>query len=288
VFQVFRSLFLSPISVVTAPAGSPVPGLDAWIPRRIAYLLLAMAPAIPLAAAMHSALDRGGRGTLTRAMLAALVLPLAAVLAVSHRVPLWLPRYFVFLTPFIAVLIARGLSSLRPRIVAVAAALLLFGSSAYGCWLYDVDYTKERWRDVVNAIAARSPAGRTAVLVPFDVDPFRFYDVKLASPLAAIEVSHPEVPFASNYSPRQLEEMERRAAERSAPYEEVWVVVRSPNSPVRKQVVVRANRVAAIGRSRVGRWRWDSTGGPVWATRYVRETAPNPGGAGRDTLSRAR
>jgi len=48
-----------------------------------------------------------------RFALAGLFLPLIAVWAVSFKVPLWLPRYFVFLTPMLGVLLARGLWSGR-------------------------------------------------------------------------------------------------------------------------------------------------------------------------------
>jgi hypothetical protein len=254
------------------------------MPRRIAQLLLLLVPAVPLAAAAGALFAPGHRGPFLRAIVVALVLPMAAVLSVSSRIPLWLPRYFVLLTPFLAVLLAVGLARLRPSPLAAAWGILLFLSNGYACFRYDVDYSKERWRDVVHAIEARRGAGHTAAMVTFDADPFRYFNVRLARPVDAFEVSHADVPFASGYTPEQLDAMERAAARRAAAYDEVWVVVRSPNSAVRRQLVVRANQAAAIGRVRAGRWRWDSTNGPVWATRYVRAAGDSSGaGTARGT-----
>ena len=120
----------------------------------------------------------------------------------------------------------------------------------------------------VGGTAPWGPGGPT--LVPFDVDPFRFYNRKLAHPVPAFEVSHPEVPFASEYTERQLEEMESQAAAHAAPYDEVWVIVRSPNSAVRRELAFRTERAAAAGRRLTGRWRWDSAGGPLRVARYDR------------------
>jgi hypothetical protein len=149
------------------------------------------------------------------------------------------------------------------------AALFLI-TQAYACFRYDTDYTKEPWREVTRAIATAAPRGRTAVLVPFDVDPFRFYDLELGSPVAAIEVSHPAVPFASSYTPLELDEMERAAARQSAGYDDVWVVVRSPNSQVRRDLAARTERVAANGREPRGRWQYDSFSGPLRVSRFTR------------------
>lgn len=269
-FQVPRALFLSPTPLVTAPKGSGWPGLDAFVPRRLAHLALFLAPAVPLLAAAPTLFEKDRRGLLMRATLAALVLPLLAVLAVWTWKPLWLSRYFVFLSPFLAILLARGLATLRPPALSRAWTVLLIVVSAYGCVRYDHDYSKERWRDVARTIARMGAPGRTAVLVPFDLDPYRFYNVKLEQPVAAFEVSHPDVPFASSYTTGQLADMMERAARSTAGYDEVWVVVRSPNSEIRREVARRAEGVAARGRRFAGRWRWDATNGPLRVVRYVR------------------
>lgn len=270
VFQVLRSVFLSPLPLVSPPPGSQVPGLGAWLPRPLAHGALALAVAVPLAAGLIAARGRGTRPLVLRALAAGLFLPLAAVLAAAVRVPLWLPRYFVLLSPMLCVLLARGIGTLRPAALAGAWAALLLAVAAYGGLRYDRDFTKEPWREVTARIAAAAPAGRAAVLVPFDVDPFAYYVARQRAPVAAIEVSHPEVPFASHFTGRQLDELEAAAHARAAGYDEVWVVVRSPNSPERRELARRAERAASAGRVLVARERWDSYGGPLRLVRFSR------------------
>ncbi len=272
VFQVLRAVFLSPIPIVTPSPGAHLPGLDAFLPRRLAHLLLIALPGLPLLAALRSAWAPAPRGPVTRLALGGLFLPLAAVWLVSFKVPLWLPRYFVLLTPMLAVLLARGLVSL-PRALGRSWAALFLLTAGYACVRYDTDYTKERWRDAVRLITETGAPGRAAALVPFDVDPFRYYNRRQANPVAAFEVSHPAVPFASSYTPEQLDQMERAAAELTAGYDEVWVVVRSPNSEVRRELARRAERAAAAGRTLVERDSLAAVGGPLRLARFRRAAA---------------
>ncbi|HET7225347.1 MAG TPA: glycosyltransferase family 39 protein [Candidatus Eisenbacteria bacterium] len=272
VFQVLRTVFLSPLSLVTPPRGTTLPGLDAILPRPAAWLLLLAIVLVPLAWSVRSIRAAWPRGHVVRLCAFALFLPLAAVLAASVKVPLWLPRYFVLLTPFLAVLQAAGIARMRPRGLATTAAAALLLVNTYGTFRYQVDYTKEPWREVAAHIAEHAHPGRSAVLVPFDLDPFAFYDAQLPHPLAAYEVSHPAEPFAAHFTPRELDETEAAARRNAAPWDEVWVIVRSPNSPVRREVARRARRAAATaGRVQVGGEEvWNSVGGPLWVTRYAR------------------
>jgi len=271
VFQVLRAVFLSPIPLVTPPPGSPLPGIEAWLPRPLAHLVLTALPLVPLLLGARYALVPGPPGTVVRFALAGLFLPLIAVWAVSFKVPLWLPRYFVFLTPMLGVLLARGLWSMRPPRLSYAWIALLLLSSGYACFRYGTDYQKEPWRQVVRHIGLTQRQGRSAALVPFDVDPFRYYDRRLENPVAAFEVSHPDVPFASDYTPAQLDEMESAAREHATAFDQVWVVVRSPNSDVRKEVAQRAERAAASdGRVLVDRSIWTSMTGPLRVARFER------------------
>jgi hypothetical protein len=91
-FQVLRAVFLSPIPLVTPHPGAPFPGLDAWLPRALAHVLLGALPTLPLIAALPSAIGRDRRATVVRLSLAILLLPLLAVWLVSFRQPLCSPR----------------------------------------------------------------------------------------------------------------------------------------------------------------------------------------------------
>ena len=162
---------------------------------------------------------------------------------------------------------------------------LLLVSSAYACVRYAIDYRKEQWRPVVAHIASVSGPHAVA-LVPYDVDPFRYYDRRQPRPIEAFEVSHPEVPFASNYTEKQLEEMIDGAREHMRGHDEVWVVVRSPNSEVRLELSRRVTRAANEGRILVGQEIWNSMSGPLRVAHYLGESAGRAGVTADSTAAR--
>lgn len=279
-FQVLRAILVSPLPLVSDVPGAP--GLGRWLPGPLAQGLLLLAPLLPLAVALPALLARDARGASLRLAAAAVLLPLIAVFVVSLRSPLWLPRYFVFTTPFIAVLAAHGVMRVRPAFVRAALAALLLAIGTFGLWRYQATFTKEPWREATAFIArtAGKPplaadAGRgAALLVPFDDDALRYYVRRHAAPLHVFEMAHADDPFASAFTSRQLDEVEAAARAQSAPFDEVWVVIRSANSPARREVVRRAEAVAGEGRERAGATEFDSTIGPVMVVRFVRSGEP--------------
>jgi hypothetical protein len=279
-FQVLRAILISPLSLVADAPG--MPGLGRWLPAPLAQGLLFVAPLLPLALALPALLGRDRRGATLRLAAAAVLLPLAAVYAVSFRSSLWLPRYFVFTTPLLAVLIAHGLWRLRPAPVRALGAALILGLMLFGVGRYQLTFTKESWRAAAARIveSAGSPplagdaAPGIAVLVPFDADALRYYFRRGASPPAVFEVAHRDDPFASAFTPAQLDEVEAAARGHTAAFDEVWVVVRSANSPARREVVRRAEAVAGTGRLRAEEAVFESTLGPVRLVRFVRTGAP--------------
>jgi mannosyltransferase len=289
-FQVLRSVFLSPISLVTPPIGATLPGLEQFIPRALAWGLLVVIPFLPLGGALAVAGDRDERGLLTRFTIGALILPLITVWAVSFHRPLWLPRYFVFLTPMVAVLSATGLRALLSRPLAMVWFALLLLATGYGTFRYYTDYTKEPWRRAVEVIAARSDPADTRVIVTFDPDPFEFYNRRLPRPFAWAAAAHPDVPFHDAFTRAQLAEIDDTLRARTAGAEDVWVVVRSPNSEVRRQIAASALAIASAGRMRTDFDSLGSVQGPLRLTRFVRVPSgtamPAHAGAG-DTLSAA-
>lgn len=278
VFKVLRAALLSPLPLVSAPEGSTLPGLDAWMPRLLAWAFVSLPVAIALLYGLPELAGRDGRGRITRVAWALWFVPVVAVFIVSFQRPLFLPRYFVFVTPAVSILFTLGASALprRPLRFVLGGWLVLL--SVLGLVRYQHDYTKEPWRAVTADIGARTAVGRSAVLVPFDVDPFAYYNRRLANPVAAFEVGHPAEPFAAHYTDQQLQELQAAAYRNSASYDEVWVVVRSPNSEIRREVARRAEAVAGEGRALVERRRWDSLTGPLRVSRFVR------GGATPDSL----
>jgi hypothetical protein len=250
-FQVIRAVLLGPLSLVTPPYAATTPGLDHVMPRKLAWLILLATPLMPLAFVVPRLFDRDRRGMLLRFVLGALVLPLAAVFVVSFWRPLFLTRYFVFLTPMVAILIATGVRSMRPRVASMAWFGLLMVVNGYATFRYYIDYSKEQWRAAAEKIAADSDPAHTAVIVTFDPEAFAFYNLKLPRPYPVFAAAHPDVPFHDAYTPGQLDTIERTLRDSTARFDETWVVVRSPNSPVRKEIVRRSLAVAAIGREGV-------------------------------------
>lgn len=274
VFKVLRAVLVSPVPLVNAPAWSSMPGLDQWLPRPLAWAVVALPAALLLLVSLPVMFRPGARGHLARLTWAAWVLPLVLVLAVSFQKPLFLPRYFVFTTPYLAVLMALALDEIRgARLLRLALGTLVAGTQMLGLARYHSDYSKEPWRLAARHVEALATPGRTVVLVTYDADPFAYYAHRDSIAVAVREVGLESEPFAAEFTPAELIEVEARARADAAAYDEVWVMVRSANSEVRREVARRAEHVAAEGRMLSQRLRWDSATGYVRASRYVRRAA---------------
>ena len=277
--QVLRALILGSISLVHKPDSATTPGLDHYLPRTLAWLVLTAVPLVPLLGLLPRLRDPGERGMLLRYVTGALVLPLVAVFAISFWRPLWMARYFVFLSPMIAILLAVSIMSLQRRAVAMAWFALLLLVNAYAVFRYAIDYTKEPWRAVAKMVSDASDASRTAVIVTFDPDPFVFYNAKLEHPYPVYVAAHPDVPFHDTYTPGQLDQITRALRDSTARFEEVWVIVRSPNSPIRKELVRRTQLAVAEGRERIAADSLNSVQGKLRVSRYRRPLHHLIGGA---------
>jgi hypothetical protein len=263
IFHVLRGIAIAPIPLVTSPNEALQPGLEAVMPRSIGQFLLFALPGVPILLGLWAARRSDPAGAMARTGIAGLLAPLGAVIALSWFSPRLLPRFFVFESTFLCLLMAAGLAAMRPGGLATLWTLLLVVMGFYGIERYDVDYTKERWRDAVQFVDVSGMSGRKAALVTFDIDPFAFYNSRLANPMPAFEYSHPEVPFSHAFTPAQLTDMQRRGAANLRDFDEVWVFTRDPKSGTRLEAVKQARTLAAEGRRFVGEWRWDATGGPV-------------------------
>jgi mannosyltransferase len=275
VFLVLRSVFLSPLPVVSAMPGSSMPGLDKFVPPWILHTFLVVVTAVPLLGGVSLILEKSRRGQMVRLMTAALFLPLIVAFVLSFERPLWLPRYFPFLTPFVSVLMAVGIARLR-RWVAMAWTVVLFLIAGHNQFRYFTHYTKEPWREVAGSIVERSAPGAAAVLVTFDADPMRYYNARLPGSGPVFEVSHAGVPLSDSFSSAQLREMEDATRVQTRGYRDVWLVMRKPELPGRKEVEARTRKVAGEGRALAVRERWDSFQGPLYVWCWRRPTRPVP------------
>lgn len=270
IFHVLRGIAIAPIPLVTAPPTAPGPGLEAVLPRGVAQLLLFVLPGIPVLLGVWTARRSDARGWLARTGLVGLVVPLSLVTVLSTVSPRLLPRFFVFESSFLCLLMAAGITALRPARLGSVWIVLLVALGCYAILRYDIDYTKERWREAVQLVDIHGISGRKAALVTFDIDPFAFYNEKLESPMPAFEYSHPEVPFSNGFTLEQLVAMQRGARRQTRDFDEVWVLVRDPKSESRLRAVREAREVAGDGRRFVGEWRLDSTAGTLYASCWRR------------------
>jgi mannosyltransferase len=271
-FQVLRAILISPVPLVSTAPGEG-PGLGDWLPAPLAYALLLLAPLLPLALALPRAREASLRGAVLRLAAGGLILPLLAVFVVSLRSPLWLPRYFVFTTPLLALWLAAGVLRVRPPVLRTAWIVALFTIAGFAGLRYDASFTKEPWREVARTIAAErswAPERRVTVLVPFDADAMRYYFRRASDAPRIVELSHADDPFSSDFTPAQLDAIEAVARDAAREADDVWVVVRSANSDARREVARRAESVAAEGRIETTRRTWESSLGPVDAARFSR------------------
>jgi len=270
VFNVLRSVLVSPFPLVTAPRNSVVPGLGEFMPAALAYALIGLPSIVALLLSVPAIRSHSARGFVSRLCWLAWFAPVVLVTIASLKQSLLLPRYFVFLGPYVAVLFAIGITSLRPAWLRVGLSAWLFAVAGLVLVRYELDFVKEPWRQVTAHIAATATPGRTAVLVPFDADPIVYYLRNGGSAVRTIEVHHEEQPFSATFTPDQLDDVEAQARADSRPYDDLWVIVRSAWSQERRELADRVLALSAEGRVTAEDSVWTSYNAPLYVTRYVR------------------
>jgi len=157
-----------------------------------------------------------------------IVLPIAFVFLISQLKPFFLPRYFVFTLPALALLAAAGLARIPSRWF-LAATLLLFavlslkGVSAY--YQRDIDIAREDWRGATHYTLAKVQPGDVIVFYqPIGRMPYEYY--RSVTPHASDpRVLYPEhgeqVTFRDFYAGRPPDNFLRAI---SGPYPRVWFV----------------------------------------------------------------
>ncbi|MCB9143247.1 MAG: glycosyltransferase family 39 protein [Anaerolineales bacterium] len=118
-----------------------------------------------------------------------LLIPIAAILALSYRTPKFNPRYLMLASPALVLLLAGGLALpfSRPRttlaatLLRIAAgvgilALLLISTYALRNWYTDPAFTKDDWRGAAAYIRSRIQPDESVVLVSGHAAPaWRYY-----------------------------------------------------------------------------------------------------------------
>jgi uncharacterized membrane protein len=120
--------------------------------------------------------------TATLGLLAWGLVPIAAVFAWStSHLSLFLPRYFIVVTPAVYLLVARSLTYLAPRVAtargAVAGLAALLALQLWAAGYYDGP-RKEQFREAASVVSRELPPEPTVVVSCSGVDP-RFFDYYL-------------------------------------------------------------------------------------------------------------
>jgi mannosyltransferase len=171
------------------PATAPPYGLREMTVRTLGLLALGQgADRLPLSATWPIALAlalgaawllRHGRGTGRWLPLAALLLPLAAMFAVSRGRPFFHPKFVLLVAPYAELMLASAVVAFgRWRPLAIAAVLLVVGWRATGTWAqwHDPRLARDDYRDLAAQIATQEQPGDAVVLnAPGQVELFRHY-----------------------------------------------------------------------------------------------------------------
>ena len=109
--------------------------------------------------------------------------------------PLFVPRYFIFCLPALALLVASGLTRLRSNwLIAAAVSLILILSlrGIAGYYQHDIDIQRDDWRAAAKFLLSQAEPGDALLFhVPMGRMPYEFYVSVLASPAPAPLVLYP-------------------------------------------------------------------------------------------------
>jgi mannosyltransferase len=185
-----------PIAIVVATVGA---GSMQWIPPTKInavlelFIMLAGNGGVPLltldviaaALAAFTAWREWRNGGVTRngwgyaLVFAWLVVPLAAVLALSVVRPVFLARYLIPCLPALVLTVATGITQLRPRalawiFIAAISVFSILGDTSY--YRRDFDLDREDWRAATSYVLDRAQPGDGAFFYAnFGRLPFEFY-----------------------------------------------------------------------------------------------------------------
>jgi len=131
-----------------------------------------------------------------RFLLCWLLFPSAFTLVLSLAKPLFVPRYFIFCLPALALLVACGLTRLHSNWLITAALSLMLILSLRGTGGYykqDIDIQRDDWRDATRYVLSHAEPGDALLFhVPMGRMPYEFYVSALGSSSAAPFVLYPQ------------------------------------------------------------------------------------------------
>jgi hypothetical protein len=130
-----------------------------------------------------------------RFLLCWLLFPPVFTLALSLVKPLFVARYFISCLPALLLLVAYGLTSLRPNwLIAAVLSLMLILSfqGTAGCYRQDIDIQRDDWRGATKYLLSHAEPGDALLFhVPMGRMPYEFYLSVLGVPSSAALVLYP-------------------------------------------------------------------------------------------------
>ena len=145
-----------------------------------------------------------------------LVLPTALAFSGSFIKPVFVSRYLIVSLPALALLVALGLSEVRPRTLAHGLTGLLVLLAVPALDRVYFDSPKENWRDATSFILSQAQPGDAIVFhSPWVEEPYNYYAAKSTAGATRPDVAH--------YDAAADEALGERLQEEG--YERVWLVL---------------------------------------------------------------
>ncbi len=209
--------------------------------------VVALAALGTVVAAVQAARAEGRSDALWRLVLPLLVLAIPALgifaTALVDRPPAL--RYLSFLAPALAIVVARGIATLRDRRLLVAGVVVVVALQAIGLRRWYVDPQKEDWRAAVEQVQREGEPGDAVVLYDADrIMLYEYYD-RSTDPADGPTLRFPPAgfnPFPLYANPLVL--TRARLAEVGTSHDRVWYLV--PNDSDTDAAPPRAERVAEV------------------------------------------
>jgi mannosyltransferase len=126
-----------------------------------------------------------------RFLLLWLLFPIVLTLGLSLAKPLFVARYFIFCLPALLLLVACGVTRLRPAWLMVPAVLFLLAFSlpgTIGSYEHDLDIQRDDWRAATHVLLDHAePSDALLFHVPMGRMPYEFYD-SVMKPASAVPI----------------------------------------------------------------------------------------------------
>ncbi|MBI2009620.1 MAG: glycosyltransferase family 39 protein [Candidatus Chisholmbacteria bacterium] len=159
------------------------------IDNNYAYAGVLMIPLGIAAYLLYKALPRKSEKNL-KILWSWLILPIILAALLALKIPVFSYFRFLFLVPVFYLLMARGLSTLRPKVaITVFIVALLFNLSATSVYLFNPKFHRENWQGASNYIETQTPQNFPVVIYSAVAPPYAYYNREAREVLSEKELS---------------------------------------------------------------------------------------------------